>query len=321
MKVLIVTNMYPGRNESRPQQGIFVQEQMNSLIKDHHVDCKLFVIDGFKSKLNYLTSGLKLNWHLLFNRYDAIHVHYALSGVFMLLNPLRSWRNVVVTCHGQDIQAQDGKEGKDHLVNRLSKKVLKRVGGVITLNDNMDAIVAPINANITRMPCGVETDFFNPNQDKLEHVIVFPGGMNNGVKNYPLFAAVMNEYQKIEPNAKIAMMDNMSRAQIKHTLETATALLMTSLSEGSPQSVKEALSCDLAVVCTNVGDVADIFAEVKGTAIVELEDSAQHIAQQLHQCVEAAKTSAGQRRERLLSMGFAQKDVTGRLLKLFKQVA
>ena len=318
MKVLIVTNMYPGHNENSTQQGIFVQEQMNSLIKDHNVDCELFVIDGFKSKLNYLTSAFKLNMHLLFNKYDAIHVHYALSGVFMLLNPFKNWRHVVVTCHGADIQIQQGKE---NMVNRLSKKVIKKVGGVITLNDTMDAIVEPFNANITRMPCGVETDFFNPNQSKPEHVIVFPGRISVVRKNYPLFEAVFNEYKKIEPSAKIAVMDNMNRAQIRDTLESASALLMTSYSEGSPQAVKEALSCDLPVVCTNVGDVAGIFAGVEGTAIVELEDSAAQIAQQLHQCVVEAQTSAGQRRERLLSMGFAQKDVTGELLKLFKQVA
>jgi glycosyltransferase involved in cell wall biosynthesis len=301
------------------QQGIFVQEQMNSLIEDHKVDCELFVIDGFKSKLNYLTSALKLGTHLMFNKYDAIHIHYALSGVFSLLNPFkRKWPNMVVTCHGADIQIQYGKE---NLVNRLSRKVVKKAGAVVTLNQTMDDIVAPLNDNINRMPCGVETDFFLPNNDKSEHVIVFPSSPSVVRKNYPLFEAVIAEYRKLEPSVKSVVMENMDRPQIKQTLETATALLMTSFSEGSPQAVKESLSCDLPVVCTNVGDVSGVFGNTPGTAIVELDDDPKEIAQKLYQCILETKETQGIRRERLLSLGFAQKDVTGGLLKLYQQVS
>lgn len=319
MKALIVTNMYPGTNPKWETQGIFVQEQKNSLEKDHNVDCEVFVIEGFKSKLQYLTSALKLHWHLLFNRYDVIHIHYALSGVFMLLNPFRrKWKNVVVTCHGADIQIQQGGE---NLVNRISRKVVKRSASVITLNDTMDDIVKPFNDNICRMPCGVETDFFNPNGDKPEHIIVFPGNPENARKNYPLFEKVFNEYKKLVPEAKIAVMWGMNRDQIKQTLESASALLMTSYSEGSPQAVKEALSCDLPVVCSNVGDVSKVFADTPGTAIVELDENPAKIAARLKACISQAQESKAARRERLLSLGFAQKDVTGRLKHLYQSLS
>ncbi|MFT5164351.1 MAG: teichuronic acid biosynthesis glycosyltransferase TuaC [Alteromonadaceae bacterium] len=319
MKVLIVTNMYPGHNPDSTQQGIFVQEQMNSLTKDHNVQCELFVIEGFKSSLNYLTTALKLNFYLMFNKFDAIHVHYGLSGLFMLVNPLkRKWKNVVLTCHGADIQIQHNKET---LANRLCQKVVRKSAQIITLNESMDGVVAQYNPQITRLPCGIETDFFNPNDNKPEHVIVFPGRASYDRKNYPLFEKIINEYRKIVPEVKIAIMDKMNRDEIKHTLETASALLMTSLSEGSPQAVKEALSCDLPVVCTNVGDVAGIFEGVSGTAIVELEDDPAQIAQKLYQCIEQSKTTPGERRARILEMGFAQKDVTAELVKLFKQVS
>jgi glycosyltransferase involved in cell wall biosynthesis len=44
--------------------------------------------------------------------------------------------------------------------------------------------------------------------------------------------------------------------------------LMTSLSEGSPQFVKEALACGTPVVSTRVGDVADLSSEVPGNYMV-----------------------------------------------------
>jgi glycosyltransferase involved in cell wall biosynthesis len=47
-------------------------------------------------------------------------------------------------------------------------------------------------------------------------------------------------------------------------LNASNVLLLTSLTEGSPNIVKEALACDLPVVSVDVGDVSERIRETEG---------------------------------------------------------
>jgi glycosyltransferase involved in cell wall biosynthesis len=69
-------------------------------------------------------------------------------------------------------------------------------------------------------------------------------------------------------------------------MNAADALLLTSKHEGSPNTVKEALACNLPIVTTDVGDVRERLARVRGCAIVPSEDPAalaRHLTEVLRQ--------------------------------------
>lgn len=55
----------------------------------------------------------------------------------------------------------------------------------------------------------------------------------------------------------------MSRIEVATLYQNADLMIMTSISEGSPQVVKEAMACNLPVISTNVGDVAHLLENVK----------------------------------------------------------
>ena len=84
MKVLYVTNMYP--YESYPYYGIHVKEQIDSIKNNDDVTAIMLFINGRASRLNYLLSIIKANYLIYKHKVDLIHIHFGLSGFFLLFN-------------------------------------------------------------------------------------------------------------------------------------------------------------------------------------------------------------------------------------------
>ena len=76
------------------------------------------------------------------------------------------------------------------------------------------------------------------------------------MKNYPLFRKVLSELDsRYGIRTREVVLDGKTRKETAQMMRDADLLLLTSRSEGSPQVVKEALSANLPVVSTRVGDV------------------------------------------------------------------
>jgi glycosyltransferase involved in cell wall biosynthesis len=192
---------------------------------------------------------------------DVIHVHYGLSGLFLLLFPwLKS--KTIVTLHGGDIMPQQ----KKWVQIFLTKQIIKSVAKVIILNEQMGKIVSKINHNLTEIKCGVDINFFNCNSTNKPtnyKQIVFPADPKRRVKNYALFNETINYINQNSPmKIKTVALHNMNRDEIRNTLCCSDCMVMTSISEGSPQVIKEAMACNLPIVSVNVGDVKDILQNV-----------------------------------------------------------
>ena len=65
-------------------------------------------------------------------------------------------------------------------------------------------------------------------------------------------------------------------------MNACDVLLMTSLHEGSPNVVKEALACNLPIVSTDVGDVRNRIGALDGCVVCATDDPAT-IAEALNQ--------------------------------------
>ena len=272
MKVLLVTNMYP--SEESPYYGIFVKEQENAVSKVFpDVDYTVCFIDGRKGLKEYLKSISAIHRLLDENDYDLIHIHYGFAGLF-LFKRLKKKIPVLVTLHGGDIQI----EQKKYIQVFTDKLILKRADAAITLNDRMDSIVKKYVDNTFIIPCSVDTELFVPAVSEKETVpvknIVFPSDRTRYVKNYPLFESVISVLKsKYGIDSRIFEIKNMSRTEIANLLQKSDLMIMTSFSEGSPQVVKEAMSCNLPVVSTNVGDVSVLLDNVAGSAVVSEMDA------------------------------------------------
>jgi len=76
----------------------------------------------------------------------------------------------------------------------------------------------------------------------------------------------------------------LERQHVNLLLNCVDLLLMTSLYEGSPQIIKEAMACNCPIVTTDVGDVIEILNKVEGCFVTSYEpsDVAANIDKAIH---------------------------------------
>lgn len=273
MKILYVTNMYP--NERDPNYGIFVKEQIDAIERLYDIEKTVYVIDGKNGLKEYIKSIFDIRKTIKKGCFDLIHVHYGLSGLFLLLGRMKV--PVLMTLHGGDIQAEQGKA----VQVALTKQILKKCDFVITLNKKMDEIARKFVHQTRIVPCSVNTHFFielSPREKVRSNTvrILFPSSRNRYVKDFPLFQKTCEVLrQRYKLIIEEYYLENLSRKQVAGLFNQMDVLLMTSISEGSPQVVKEAMACNLPVVSTNVGDVSVLLDGVKDSYVSSSRDETE----------------------------------------------
>lgn len=270
-KVLYVTNMYP--HSKSIYFGIFVKEQVDCLVENFGINAIIYFINAKeKGKLEYLKSIFKIFEILKKDKtIDIVHVHYGLSAFFLLF--FKPKTKLFITFHGADILKKQG----HYIQVLLSKYIAKKADKVFILNDEMETIMKKLNIPYEILPCGVDADFFTADfsskEENNSRLILFSGDPDRAEKNYPLFREVI-EILKTKSNFHIAFacIKDMTRVQVRDLLNRADCLLMTSISEGSPQVIKEALCCNLSVVSVPVGDVGSVVRNVPNCFIANAYD-------------------------------------------------
>lgn len=316
LKVLYVTNMFPW--EKNPYYGIFVKEQIEGIEKHFNIDWNLKFINGKKSTLNYFFSIIGINWHLLWNKYDIVHIHYGFSGLFLLFNPFHR-TPTVLTLHSADI---DPKKEK-HVQIFFTKKIVKRIAYAIILNKEMESVLKPINENLISIPCGVNTDIFKPvpvasSADEDEKLIVFPANQERPEKNFTLFNQVVDILRsKYNWKIRTSEVKNMTRDQVCELFCEAACVLMTSYSEGSPQVIKEAMACNAPVVSTLVGDVDYLLEGVNNSHVVT-SGTAEDLAQCVHEVI--LKNERSSSREQVFDLGLDEYGTSKKVYDLYLKV-
>lgn len=271
MKVLIVAS--GNANKINP----FIMDQVKSL-KKNGVEIDFFLIKG-KGILGYLR-----NYRTLMNKVkeykpEVIHAHYGLSG---LLSSLQRIRPVVTTFHGSDINNIMSRPFSQ-LANVLSKKSIFVSKGLSNKLKEKNPII---------IPCGVDLDIFYPREKKStrkklemsldKKYILFSSAFNRSVKNYPLAAEAISRLES--DNIELLELKGYSREEVALLMNAVDLVLMTSFTEGSPQFIKEAMSCNTPIVSVDVGDVEDIIGRTKG-CYLSTRDS-EDIANKIRKAIE-----------------------------------
>jgi glycosyltransferase involved in cell wall biosynthesis len=260
MKVLVLTNMYP--SDQHVWSGIFVREQIEDL-EALGVDIELMVIEGRRSRLNYLRGLRELRGRLTRTRVDLVHAHYGLTGAIAL-----GQRDapVVTTFHGGDIHVRwqstvswvVARRSVPIFVSEVGRRALSKRDGVV-------------------IPTGVDTVRFHPRsiraaRDSLgwshdSRYVLFPGARRNPIKCVCLFEEAVNVAREREPGLQTAYLEDLSRDEVATVMNAADVTLLTSTNEGSPVAVRESLATTTPVVSVPVGDMSSLLAGLPGCAV------------------------------------------------------
>ncbi len=256
MKILVVCSFNTGKIP------VFVIEQVNSLSR-YGIVSEYFLIKG-KGMIGYLSNFKEYKRKIQSFKPDLIHAHYGISGLFANLQREVA---VITTFHGSDINIRS--------VRILSKLAMILSSYSIFVSEKMVSL-ASVRKNYSVISCGINLTIFKPldkyksreilgwNED--EKVVLFSGSFSNKVKNYSL---ARDAIRKLNQPVRLIELIGYSREQVNLLLNACDSLLLTSLSEGSPNIIKEALACNCPIVSTDVGDVKEITRDVKGTFICD----------------------------------------------------
>ena len=134
------------------------------------------------------------------------------------------------------------------------------------------------------IPCGIDLERFTPldRQACLNRLgwaadrfhVLFPSNAGNPVKRPALAGAAVAAANRLGIPAEIHYLRGVSNAEVPLWINASDVLLLTSLHEGSPTIVKEALACHLPVVSVNVGDVEEQIRGVEGCHLASADPDA-----------------------------------------------
>ena len=298
MKVLVVTCVFP--REDRPSYGSFVKTQVDSLIRKG-VKIEVLNIKGDKSKLNYLFAMYKIFWLCYRQQYDIVHAHVGWSG---LAARIQFRLPLIVSFCGDDIYGHADKKGNIIPTSLFwvwcHKKLSLCVNGVIVKTRAMKELIP--NKNAVVIPNGVNLREFKPmdraycrSQLGLSYkkiYALFPYDPCRRRKNYgEVKKAVKMLNKRNDFSVEVLIVHDVPNEQMPLYLNAADVLILASFWEGSPNAVKEALACNLRIVATDVGDVAEMISGLPGCAICE--SGADNIADKLYYVLTGPENTKG----------------------------
>lgn len=314
MRILIVAS------DKNGHFAPFIEEQMTAL-QACGVEIIRYGVTG-KGITGYLRELPALRRLIRAEQPDIIHAHFGLCGLLATLAVIGLRTPVVVTYHGCDINAKK---------NRPFSKVAMCLSAwniFVSHRQMLNAFgtdeQASKNHKWSIIPCGIDTHLFDD-----EHVctewfdrkfssntyVLFAGSFDNFVKGPELAKQAVEIYNASHLESPIELLElrGYTREQVVTLMHKCSTLLLTSIREGSPQVVKEAMACGCPIVSVDVGDVAERLSGMEGGYVVPTRDP-KELALNLEPAIAFGRTKG---REKLLEDGLDNTQIAETLISIY----
>lgn len=317
MKILIVASY------NKKRFAPFIVEQAWAL---QQAGCEIewFGIQG-RGFLGYLKEITRLRGKIQECQPDIVHAHYGLSC--LLANVATRRVPVVSTYHGSDINLPEVR-----LLSRIA--IWMSAWNIFVCKRNMKLVGAVEGQKCSLVPCGInlpepwselqkrQVDGENVEQwvrsvlsSEKKHVL-FAGAFDNAVKNSELAKQVIHKLNENGVNAELIELKGYNRDQVTALMYSCDAFLMTSKTEGSPQVIKEAMSCGCPIVSVDVGDVAEQVEGLEGCYVAQSREP-EELAALLESAIDYGKTKG---RQHIIDMQLDNEQVAQRIVEIYAKV-
>ena len=291
-----------------------VQNQLSSLIgNENRIRFISFPVRG-KGIKSYFLSILPFLKLLKKEKPNLVHAHYSFSGILASLVALRT--PVVVSLMGSDVEARN--------ISRLLILLFSKFIWKVTIVKSESLKKKMGLASLRVIPNGVDVHRFLPDsqekcKDKLgwdnsKQQLLFLADPKRREKNFSLAQSAFKSLNNSKVELKVIY--DVELSEIPIYLNAADVVLLSSLWEGSPNIIKEALSCNRPIVSTNVGDVSHLIEGVDGCFISQ--SNTNNFANKISQALEFQETNG---RERIYDLGYDSNSISDLLKGLYVQYA
>ena len=255
--------------EQNPNAGVFMELSREAL-REVGIEPKLLFLGNLRS-LGGIVQARKLVRRVS-SEFDLIHSQF---GSACALSSIGHGRPTLISLRGSDWTPAYSPtlRGRVHalLATRMTRLALMRASGAVCVSQRIAGEVSAYYADLSVCvaPDPIDLNAFRPRnrQDcrlKLglrpdaKYVLFTTGYTTNPLKRLGLARAAVAQAQIRIPKIELLVASDYPHDEMPLVVSAADCALLTSVAEGWPNCVKEALACDVPFVSTDVSDLKTI---------------------------------------------------------------
>jgi glycosyltransferase involved in cell wall biosynthesis len=271
------------------------------------LEMRPFFLSSRTSPLSVLRLAWELRREIKSFRPDLIHAHY--GTVTSFLCSALTEVPLVVTFRGSDLNG-DPEVGwvRNSIGHWMSQLSCLRAARVICVARRLHEKLWWRKDRAIVIPNGIDLRLFRPypraeararlGWDQQQAIVLLVGGERPRTKGLDLAQeAVRLAQQTVGPIRFVVLEGGVPYETMPWYLNGADCLLLASMYEGSPSIIREAMACNLPVVATDVGDVAERLEAVTPSMVLSGRDPGA-FANALAQVLASRQRSNGRERVR-----------------------
>lgn len=320
MRVLVVTTEYP--TDEQPGAGIFVARQVR-VLRGLGVQVDVLHFPSRGNPLNHLRAWRRMRHRTSKQDYDLIHAQFGHAG---LIARAQLGLPVVITFRGPDLESVFDQRGRKTVKGRvlvaLCQLLALAADEVVVVSERLGRRL--LRKGYRVVPSGLDLEIFSPVPREqarralgweLDQTVALFAAQDVRMpgKRFPLAREAI-EIARRRIDLRLEVASDVPPERMPLYMSACDALILTSLSEGSPNVVKEALACNLPVISVDVGDVRERLAGVSPGAICA--DDPQALAEALIEVLERPRRSDGRRSVEQLD----ERSLSGQIVTIYEEL-